>query len=128
MLLVDAGIEQPEAFIRDALKSNEGAFLSLVPETLSAFGLPTKYEYRRDLTIEQLRAAINGHSAIVYVAKLGEIFGHALVADEITDDWIGLRDPLPINLGRAYGVALAEFLQLWLDPQTGFGRAVLVVD
>ncbi len=68
------------------------------------------------------------HAGIVYVAKPDEIFGHALVVDEITADWIGLRDPLPINLGRAYRVALADFLLLWLDPQTGFGWAVLVVD
>lgn len=128
MLLADVGIEQPEAFIRDALKINEGAFLSLVPATLRAFGLHTYYEYRRDLTWEHLRDAINEGSAIVYVAKPGEVFGHALVVDEITADDVGLRDPLPINLGRAYRVARADFLSLWLDPQTGFGRAVIVID
>lgn len=128
MLLDDVGIAQPEAFIRDALKINEGAFLSLVPETLRAFGLHTNYEYRRDSTWEHLRNAINEYSAMVYVAKPGEIFGHALVVDEITADWVGLRDPLPINLGRAYRVARADFLSLWFDAQTGFGRAVVMVD
>jgi hypothetical protein len=128
MLLEDAGIEQPEAFIRAALKINEGAFLSQVPDTLKTFGLSTTYEYRRDLTIDELRDAVKDYPAMVYVARPGEVFGHALVVDEVNVDGVRLRDPLPINLGRAYRVALDDFLPLWRAAQTGFGRAVIVVD
>ena len=128
MLLADEGSEQPEAFIRQALKAEDGAFLSALPETLKSFGSGRAFQYRRDLTEQELRAAASRGVVVAYVSPVGKDAGHALLLDGITDDGVLIRDPLPENQGTAYRVSLADFLEVWLNPQNNLGRAVFLVE
>lgn len=127
MLLADQGIDWPEADLRTALRVDGGAYLSRLPQVLNRCGLPIAHQYRQDLTVDDLRQAVQNGSAVVFVFRLKEQAGHALLLDEINEDGVCIRDPLPEAEGRAYQVALADFLQFWLDP-TGRGRAVIVME
>jgi hypothetical protein len=127
MLLADQEIEVPEAFLRNELELKEGAFVSQVPAILQSFGFRDLYVYLHDLTIEQLTEAVRRGPAIVFVKALNMFDGHALVVDEIADDLIAIRDPLPESEGKAYRVLLADFLGVWIRPQTGRGQAAVML-
>jgi ABC-type bacteriocin/lantibiotic exporter with double-glycine peptidase domain len=128
MLLSDHGIEQPEAFIRAALKLEEGAFLSDAPRVLAEFGLNVSYQYRRDLTVDGLKKAVAEAAVIAYVSKPGQRAGHAVLIEEITDQAVAVCDPLPEGEGRAYRLSLTDFLSCWLTLETGLGCAVVMLD
>ena len=127
MLLADQGLDWPESDLRAALKVDGGAFLSAMPQVLGRCGLPVTYQYRRDLTIDELKRAVQNGSATAFVFRPKEQAGHALLVDKVNEDWVCIRDPLPETKGRAYRVALADFLQRWLDS-TNCGRAVIVME
>lgn len=128
MLLQDHGIEIAEAFISHELELNEGAFVSRLPEILRSFGLDRHYVYRHDLTFDELKAAVERGTAVVFVKMSGALDGHALVVEDITDNLIAVRDPLPEGEGKAYRAHLADFLRFWIRPKTGRGQAVIVIE
>ncbi len=128
MLLSDHGIEQPEAFIRTALKLEEGAFLSEAPRVLSEFGLKVPYRYCRDLATGDLEKVVGIATVVAYVSKPGQKIGHAVLIDELSSQVVAVRDPLPEGVGRAYRLSLTDFLPYWLALKTGLGRAVVVLD
>lgn len=124
MLLEDHGQSQPEAFLRTALRVDQGAYLSELPTVFRHFGLPITMVYRNKLTFEELRAAIHYGPAVVFVrAKNAE--GHALIVDSV-DDLIGIRDPLPQGKGKAYRITKDDFKAAWLRPHSRLGQAVIV--
>lgn len=127
MLLADSGIEQPEAYLRTALRVDFGAYLSGLPAVLEEFGLPVKYEYRNDLTYADLQDAVQRGAAVVFVSRLERDAGHALLVDDIKDGLVSLRDPLPENLGKAYRIWQDDFWAVWLRAKTARGMAAIVV-
>jgi ABC-type bacteriocin/lantibiotic exporter with double-glycine peptidase domain len=127
MLLSDQGIELPESDIRAALKVDGGAFISKLPEVLRQCGLTTTYQYRHDLTIDDLRLTAQQGPAVAFVARPREKAGHALIIEQITEQRVCVRDPLPEVEGQAYQVVLSDFLLVWIRPQTGSGQAAIVV-
>lgn len=127
MLLLRDGIEMSEAFIRHALDLKEGAFVSQIPDILQSFGFNDPYAYRQDLGIEELVAAVNRWPAVVFVKTTNALDGHALVVDEIANDLVAIRDPLPEGEGKAYRVRLTDFLSVWIRPQNGRGQAAIMV-
>ncbi len=127
MLLADYDIEAPEAYLRDALEVNGGAWLSKVPAALAAFGISPSYQYRNDLLLDDLREAVQWGTAIAYLARPDSRAGHAILVEAIEEEFLAVRDPLPENLGKAYRVRLADFERLWLRPSTGRGIAVVMI-
>jgi len=127
MLLHDEGIEQPEAFIRDALDLDEGGYVSRIPDILRAFGSRASYEYRNDLTTDDLKQVVQRGPAVVFLKRPRDRFGHALLVEEFSGNLIGVRDPLPEGEGAAYRIPSDDFLKLWLNDGTGRGQAAIVV-
>lgn len=127
MLLLRDGIEVSEAFIRHALGLREGAFVSQIPEALQSFGFSTPYAYQHDLSIEDLAAAVGRGPAVAFVKTANALDGHALLVDEIANDLVAVRDPLPEGEGKAYRVGLADFLSVWIRLQNGRGQATIVI-
>ena len=128
MLVADEGIEQPEAYLRDLLKTEKGTFLSRVPDVLQTLRLSQRFIYRRDLQFTELQRATEQGAAIAYLAKLDEETGHAVIVETITDEWVFIRDPLPAGTGRSYRVRIADFLKNWLIENSDRGRAVIVLE
>lgn len=127
MLLDDYGIEQAEAYLREALNLDQGSYLSQVPATLQAFEMAQEFVYRDDLTLDDLKLAVQLGSALVFVKRVQDTTGHALLVDEITESHIAIRDPLPLGMGKAYRVSVADFVSVWLRPKSLRGRAVIVM-
>lgn len=125
MLLDDYYIVQPEAFLREALKIDQGAYLSELPAVLGQFGLPLAMAYRNDLTIEELAAVVERAPAVVFVRSAASA-GHALVVDEL-GELISIRDPLPQGRGSAYRIRRAVFELAWLRAASGRGQAVIAI-
>lgn len=125
MLLHDYGIEQAEAYLREALNLDEGSYLSQVPATLQTFGLAQEFVYRNDLTLDELKLAVQRDTALAFVKRAQDMAGHALLVDEITTNRVALRDPLPLGMGRTYRVPVSDFVRVWLRPTDSLGRAVI---
>jgi ABC-type bacteriocin/lantibiotic exporter with double-glycine peptidase domain len=126
MILADFGIDTPESYLASALEISNGALLSKVPPALKDFGLPQNYEWRKDLSLEDLTAALKKGNAIVSVRRKGATFGHALVVDAIFNDEIRLRDPLPKGVGKSYAVAIGKFSEVFFGKRAT-GRGVVYV-
>ncbi len=126
MLAADVGLEIPESYLRDLLKIDEGGYLSDLPTALQTIGVPTLYEYRRDLTLPALQQALRIGAAVVYLEK-PLTSGHAVVVELITEEFVTVRDPLPIGEGRGYQVQEQDFLKVWLLPNSDRGRAMIVL-
>lgn len=113
MILAEFDIEQPESWVASALATQGGALLSKLPKVLNEdFALPRKYEWRNNLSFEDLVQGTERARAVVSVKRKGEDFGHALVIDRIINEEVRLRDPLPIGLGRSYAVTVDTFLEV----------------
>ncbi|MCI0524143.1 MAG: cysteine peptidase family C39 domain-containing protein [Acidobacteria bacterium] len=128
MILHDFGIARAEAFLRDALNLDEGSYVSQVPSTLQEFGLARPYAYRNDLTVEALIDATQLSPAVAFVKAPQALAGHALLVDTIAESFVCIRDPLPQGVGKAYCVAVEDFLSFWLRPKTNRGQAVIVLE
>jgi hypothetical protein len=107
---------------------NEGAFVSQLPEVLMSFGLNRPYAYRNDLILDDLEVAVKRGTAVGFVKVSGALDGHALLIEEIANDLVAIRDPLPEGEGKAYRAQLADFLRFWTHPKTGRGQAAIVVE
>ena len=114
MILADFGIDAPESYLASALETDGGAYLSKVPQTLKKFGLNVNFEWRKNLTPADLSKFLEHGSAIVFIQRKEGKFGHALIADDIIDKEIRLRDPLPRGQGNSYGVSIEKFSSVWL--------------
>ena len=117
MILDDAGIEVPEAYIRNVadVDAMQGGYLSKIPDALNELGLQNPpYTYGTNLTIDDLtNATSTGDSAIVSIDAAGG--PHAVVVDGIDNGMVLIRDPA----GSDYQVTVADFIKLWN------GRAVI---
>ncbi|MDQ2717144.1 MAG: cysteine peptidase family C39 domain-containing protein [Chloroflexota bacterium] len=118
MILSDAGIDLPEAYIRDAanIDANDGGLLSDNPDALQSLGLPTQYTFEQNVSIDELTTATNGGRPAIASISTGVPGGaHAVVIDGVENGEVLIRDPL----GESYKVSIENFLKLWN------GKAVL---
>ncbi len=125
MIAADAGVDLPEAYLRELLKIDDGGYLSDLPITLQTIGVRQRYEYRNDLTFADLQVAVQGGAAVVYLQSSKT--GHAVVVEAINQEFVMLRDPLPKGEGRSYQVRHADFSRFFLMPNSNRGRAVIMV-
>ena len=127
MLLRDLVKDVPEAHLRVALQTDRaGTDLHKLPAVLKQFGLPVRYVVRESLSLEELVKAVAVGPAIVPVkVKRGSDL-HAVIVDEIDEEWVSIRDPLPEGRGSAYRVRLDAFLRAWFYQKPGRGFAVVV--
>lgn len=109
MILADFGINAPESYLASALETKRGAYLSKVPRVLKEFGLKDNYEWRKTLTISDLSKAVENGRSIVSLQRKDAKFGHSVIADDIIDEKVRLRDPLPTGQGKSYAVSLENF-------------------
>ena len=112
MILNDAGIEVPEAYVRGVadVDTIQGGYLSKVPDALNKLGLANPpYTFGTNLTIDDLtNATSTGDSAIVSInAPVAGL--HAVVVDGVENGMVLIRDPA----GSEYQVTIANFLKLW---------------
>ncbi|MDQ3687680.1 MAG: hypothetical protein M3430_19060 [Acidobacteriota bacterium] len=126
MLLRDQGVDTAESYLSNALKIEEGAYLSSVPSVLRDFGLSKAYIYRDDLTLEELSEALTRATVIASIKRPRDMDAHALLVDALDDGWVWIRDPLPKGSGSAYKVSSATFSQVWLRRKTRYGIALIV--
>jgi len=112
-----------ETFLRTQFQTDkEGSVIASIPAILRANGVELLYVYQSDLTFEQLRRALTYGDAIAVLRDLQNI--HVVIVEQITDDAVALRDPLPPGTGSAYWVALNVFLAAW--QTTGLGSAIVL--
>src|SRR4051812_12298273 len=69
MLLLDAGIDMPEAYVRTAIGVDalEGGYMSKVPAGLVELEFPRPTRYSERLTLAELRFHVATHAALVSV-------------------------------------------------------------
>jgi ABC-type bacteriocin/lantibiotic exporter with double-glycine peptidase domain len=134
MLLFDilahpqANPDLSESHLRNLFGTNEsGSSISEMPEILRQLGVAEAYEYQRALTLEELGAAILRGSALVTVHSASYQGTHAVLIDEIVDNFVAIRDPLPPGRGSAYRLPLEIFMRAWPD-ETGETHALVVLE
>lgn len=113
MVLTDFGIYESQNYLASALETRRGAFLSKVPSVLREFEI-TGFQWQKNLTLTALLNSLESNSAIVSLQRKNTKFGHSVIADDIIDDTMRLRDPLPRGQGKSYAVALETFMGVWL--------------
>jgi ABC-type bacteriocin/lantibiotic exporter with double-glycine peptidase domain len=127
MLLLDLVGAVPEAHLRVALQTNHaGTDLHRLPPVLKKFGLPLRYILQEELSLEDLAKAVNAVPAIVTVKVRDGSDLHAVIVDEIDEEWVAIRDPLPEGHGSAYRVRLDAFLRAWFYRRPDKGFAIVV--
>jgi ABC-type bacteriocin/lantibiotic exporter with double-glycine peptidase domain len=115
-----------ESFLRQVFKTGKrGSSLRKIPEVLLAAGVQG-YAYRKDLTFDELQQALPTSSVIVRLSGQKIEDGHVVIVDEINEDFVAVRDPLPIGQGTAYRVSLEAFLLAWQAKENGLGQAVVL--
>ena len=114
MILADFGIDAPESYLASALETDDGAYISRVPQTLKAFGLGVNFGWRINLTIAELSKFLKHGRAIVFLQRKNEEFGHSVIVDDIIGDEVRLCDPLPTGQGKSYAVSFESFSSVWL--------------
>ena len=112
MILKDAGISRSEAELRALFETDrDGTSPSKIPEIMKGFGL--KYDYRRDLRLEDLQTAVKIKPAIVYVSKsLPNMPGHVIIIDGFEDDYALVRDS---QNGVGYKLHIEDFKLAWMN-------------
>ena len=123
---LERDINFSESYLRHFLRTDsEGSTVSAIPSVLGLAGLET-YEYRDDLTLAQLSEAVGRGFAVVSVR--GKWAGwHVLIVEQITAQWVALRDSLPDNVGSSYLLGRADFEAAWLTQKNHCGIGVIVV-
>ena len=116
-----------ESYLREFLNTDgTGSVIADIPFVLRKANL-ADYEYRNDLTFDELRQAVTRGLAVASVYKKSNETGHVLIVEEITAETVAVRDSLPDNTGSAYRVRREDFLTAWLSPKTQRGIGVLVI-
>lgn len=119
-------ITYSESFLRQVFKTGKrGSSLRKIPEVLREAGM-SGYVYRKHLTFDALQRAVQESSVIVRLIGQTLEDGHVVIVDEISDDFVAVRDPLPIGQGTAHRVRLAHFLLAWQAKENGLGQAVVL--
>lgn len=123
---LERDINFSESYLRHFLNTDsEGSAVSSIPKALQLADIDT-YEFRDDLTLAQLREAVVRGFAVVSVR--GKSAGwHVLIVEQITREWVALRDSLPENKGSSYLLSLGDFKTAWLTQKNQRGIGVIVV-
>ncbi len=115
-----------ESFLRQVFKTGKrGSSLRNIPEVLREAGM-YGYVYRKDLALNELQRSLQKSSIIVRLSGQKIEDGHVVIVDEISEDFVAIRDPLPIGQGTAYRVSLNSFLLAWQAKENGLGQAVML--
>lgn len=132
MLLLDhfpslhADYQFSESFLRTALGTDiEVTYISNIPRLFQQVGFSMPYMFSASVTVEQLIEAITNAPIIVRVTIEGDEQGHVVIVEEIKDDRVAIRDPLPEGSGSAYRISWQTFCAAWQARKTGLGQAVL---
>ncbi|MGH9832317.1 MAG: cysteine peptidase family C39 domain-containing protein [Blastocatellia bacterium] len=135
MLLIDRFPERAddyrfsESFIRDVCRTGrDGSLVAGIPAVLQEMGIVTPYVFRADLTIDDLREAVAFGFAIASVRTSAPREVHVVIVEEVTEEDVVVRDPLPQSASAAYRVPLSLFLERWLSVKTQLGSAVVVIE
>jgi SPP1 gp7 family putative phage head morphogenesis protein len=116
-----------ESYLRHFLNTGPtGSVIADIPSVLQMAKID-EYQYRNDLTFDDLREAVRRGAAVASVYKKSNETGHVLIVEEITDTHVAVRDSLPENTGSSYRVRWEDFLAVWLSPKTQRGIGVIVV-
>lgn len=119
-------IAYSESFLRQVYKTGKrGSSLRKIPEVLHEAGMPG-YVYRKDLPLDELQRAVQKSAVIVRLSGQTLEDGHVVIVDEISEDFVAVRDPLPIGQGTTYRVRLDRFLMAWQAKENGLGQAVVL--
>ncbi len=117
-----------ESFLRDALETtDEGSVVARIPAVLQEIGVVRPYAFRADLTLSGLRGSVQSGAAVVVLRTISPESAHVILVEEITDEVVALRDPLPLGVGSAYTVGLQEFASAWYRRNSDVGCAVIVL-
>ena len=116
-----------ESYLREFLNTDgTGSVIADIPSVLRLARIDD-YEYRNDLTFDELREAVTRGYAVASVYKKSNETGHVLIVEVITDKGGAVRDSLPDNAGSSYRVRREDFLTAWLAPKTKRGIGVIVI-
>ena len=120
-------IQFSESYLRDFLETNlDGALVRDIPLVLRAAGIES-YEYRDELTWQELQRAVQLGFVVVRVSGAMPNDGHVLIIEQIVRERVAVRDSLPQNQGSAYWIHQKDFLAAWRSKKTGYGKAVILV-
>lgn len=123
---LETDINFSESYLRHFLNTDEhGSVIADIPKVLRLAQI-NEYEYRADLTLDDLSEALTRGLAVVGVRNKA-IGYHVLIVEQMTAEAVALRDSLPENQGGSYWIGLADFQTVWISPKTGRGIAVIVV-
>lgn len=127
MILADAGLEIPEAFLRTALETDaQGTLLSNIPKVLQEFGIKEDYKLIYLESIGALADFLSENPAIA-VVKVKDFDGlHVVLVDKIFADFVYLRDSLPEGKGQSYKIRVEDFCSAWIEKELGKGLAIVV--
>jgi ABC-type bacteriocin/lantibiotic exporter with double-glycine peptidase domain len=127
MLLFDEKIDVPEVYLRIALRVDEqGGYVSAIPQGLKNFAPQMQYSFRTDLTLDELRVAAEKKNAIVKVKSKNFIGYHVVIVDGFQNDFVLVRDPLPLGIGSAYKIKLDVFVNAWLEKDSDCGVGIVL--
>ncbi len=120
-------IQFSESYLRDFLETNQdGALVRDIPVVLRKAGIEN-YEYRDELTWQELRQAVQLRVVVVRVSGAMPNDGHVLIIEQIVLERVAVRDSLPQNQGSSYWIHQKDFLAAWRSKKTGYGKAVILV-
>jgi filamentous hemagglutinin len=118
-----------ESFLRGALETtDEGSSVAHIPAVLQEMGVVRPYDFRTDLTLSELRASAQSGAALVLLRTVFPESAHVVLVEEVTDEIVALRAPLPLGAGSAYTVGLQEFAAAWYRRNSDVGCAVIVLE
>lgn len=125
MILQDAGIFKSEAELRVLFETDrDGASPAKIPEVLANFSLV--YNYRRDLTLANLKTFARINPTIIYVStSLPNFPGHVIIIDGFEGDYALVRDSQD---GVSYKLHIEDLKIAWLDGNTKKGKAAIKND
>ena len=128
MILQDDGIEIPESYLRSILKTDwTGTDLREIPKALKFIGAKHDYIFARLDAIEELKNKSQQFPSIAAVKVASAIDYHTVLIDEISDDFVCVRDPLPLGQGKSYKIKTDEFTAAWLQKKSGGGLAIVII-
>jgi len=135
MLLLDEAPERiddyqfSESFLRARLETtSKGSVVSSIPFVLQDMGVIQPYIFRTDMTLDDLRRSVQSGYAIVVLRTDFPKTVHVMLIEELTDEMVAVRDPLPMGQGSSYMVELAAFLSAWEVGGSNTGCAVVVLE
>lgn len=115
MALHDKGIIKSEEYLAKALNTDKkGASILDIPDALYNSYLDNVVSFAEgDIKFTKLLEKMeNGDKAVVSIGT--EHFkGHAVILDKVENRKVFLRDPLPMNHGASYSIAIEDFIRIF---------------